>query len=423
MMRNNSSGRAIFGLLSVFSAFFTTPLIAQTNQISNANTQAQNINNPNSFTLKDAEILLLIDSSERRQCEAAELHHQRLIDLSENRVAVLGDVNRKIAECFESVGNFSKALAIYDSVLENGKKKFQNQITTLQLLVPRTPTKIISVVPNTSVITSTAGGVRTVEMKVNEKTISAVIDTGADVNAISMSKAIQLGIEVFSGNESIAGLARSNLRTNFGVAKSLNIAGTELSNVNFYILDDSALTFPLPENRGGSLKLDMIIGYPVLNLLGAVEFKEGSFSVLAEDKLPLDNWVDMRIRRYSTFIEAKIQGKSTSLVLDTGAHKSRLNRRFAQQNADIMATAQITRHRSYALGGASNHVAKKLTRPEVSIGTGKVILNELEIDNTSRLLTREGHGVLGLDIIDLYGGVIIDYKNLRARFGPTVLAK
>src|SRR5690606_17020448 len=105
-------------------------------------------------------------------------------------------------------------------------------------------------------------GLSTVETTFENQVEQFVFDTGANFSVIQRSVAQELGMEIIDANFDVEAATGILVKSDIGIAKTMNLGAIELSNVVFLVFDEQALSFPSInyEIRG-------IVGFPVIRAL------------------------------------------------------------------------------------------------------------------------------------------------------------
>lgn len=242
---------------------------------------------------------------------------------------------------------------------------------------------------------------------VNGKSSTYMLDSGADVSAISESEAKRLGLNVRDIGAKGQDVTGGDVAFRLAVADQLTIGGTQLTNVAFLVISDDHQPFvdSPPDERG-------IIGMPVLLALETVRWdREKKF----ESGFAPGTW-DIKTANVcfdgaDIVTEARVQDHNLSLVIDTGASTTRFWPPFARDFPGLLPASE--KKGATSVSGVGRTVElESVTLPVVKLRIGG-------LDVVSRpgvvLLKETGskshwlHGNLGLDLLGQAKTVTIDF--------------
>lgn len=241
----------------------------------------------------------------------------------------------------------------------------------------------------------------------------AVIDTGANLSVASASAARRLGLKLLSGTTSIGNAVGGSVDIQIGIADRLDVAGATLENVAFVVMDDEALTFPIP----GGYSIDAILGLPVLRALERLRFGPGEMLRVepsAESEKPGGN---IRLIGSSPYVVVTIEGIDYPLYLDTGATTTSLTPRLSDARPELRVTDTGKTIGKAGAGGAERIRHAQFEPLSLSVGGGKAELKEITLDTSAADEAERPYGVVGVDFLDALGSFTIDFKAMRLDAG------
>lgn len=126
------------------------------------------------------------------------------------------------------------------------------------------------------------GAVRTtlrqgrIPIVINDSARNYIFDTGANLSTIMSSEAAAVGLSIRQAGIRVGTSTDAIVIADMGVAERIVIGGMEFRNVIFLVMPDSLLTF-------GDMRIDGIIGFPVIAPMGEVRLRpRGELEVPAE---------------------------------------------------------------------------------------------------------------------------------------------
>lgn len=260
-------------------------------------------------------------------------------------------------------------------------------------------------------VTKDKAGLSTVETKLEKQIEHFVFDTGANFSVIQRSVAQELGMEIIDANFDVEAATGILVKSDIGIAKTMNLGAIKLSNVVFLVFDDQALSFPSIdyEIRG-------IVGFPVIRALEEVQFVKDRRIVIPEtpSNMRLNN---LALDQYMPIVKGVYNGDMISLNLDTGAQKTSLYARFYQRyQVDIESNYSPTTFTTGGAGGTVELEGYLINDFKLEIGKGVATLDSVQlskgkIGNVDRL-----DGNLGQDFIKRFNTMTMNFKNSSIQF-------
>jgi predicted aspartyl protease len=256
-------------------------------------------------------------------------------------------------------------------------------------------------------LTTDAVGLSRSSILINGTVTECVLDTGANISTVTVSMASTLGLRLLEAQASVGSATQQTVKTQIGVADSLELAGVSFKNVVFLVVPDDQLQVPVPGYR-----LDLIIGFPVFHALGAIRFEgKRGFTPLAASTDSEGS--AMRFAGSDILIRARLNGEATTLQLDTGAAQTALSDVFAKSHRELIKGLNIT---DAHVAGAGGTVATKVANwnnVNIAIGNREANLATLPIDVDSLGRSGKYPGVLGSDVLSQFRAFEIDFLHRR----------
>lgn len=394
-----------------------------TNSTSNNSSKSDNILNLNPKDPIDAEFIKLFVSIIQYKCDEAANSFNNNIDIFRRKKGLVSIGYRILSGCYETSGKYSltaqyyKKYLVNDGLDENISYKFYSDLAKLpEMKLEKNGYSSLKLKKNNT-------GAYEVGIKINNKNVNAILDTGANGNFVSRTKAKEMGLELYGIGSNTHTSAVDQIKNEYAIAKKLEIGGNIFSDILFIVIDDEKLSFSHKDyNKGIPQKLDLVIGFPVFFKLGAIEFSNSTFRRIEIDKLPSDNWFNIQIRRFNILVPATINGIKTEMQLDTGALGSNLGQQFIEGNSEFVKNLTKERYRAWGIGGLIEKEAFLLKKPNIEIEKNQITLDKLFIVPSNLEYDKDADGLLGLDIITKYENFTIDLQNLRMRFGAPISA-
>jgi predicted aspartyl protease len=304
----------------------------------------------------------------------------------------LFNIRMRRGEFAEAVtaGRAAQALAPAD----DGAKQ---ALAFIEPLVDVGPTRAVGEARGRAPITRDAAGLLRADISANGAAVGAVLDTGANFSTASETSAKKLGLRMLDANVSVGSSTSSNVASRIGVADRLSIGGATFSNVVFIVLPDKDLSF-----AGGAYTIDAILGIPVFFEMGGIAVvhdEKQPWFVFGHDQKARAGKQNILFNALSPMASGGIDGagKELTLMLDTGAPKTLLEARFAEDFPALLVGSAASQSR---LGGAGGVVtttdSQRMKSFRFSLGGKTVELADVEVGGNRR---EDRHGLLGLDAL------------------------
>jgi predicted aspartyl protease len=259
-------------------------------------------------------------------------------------------------------------------------------------------------------------GLTTAPISIEGQDQIAVIDTGADMSALSATAAKRFGVHLIP-RQTITRTSTAPVSSNLAIAGTVRFGTITLHHVVFIVLDDAALS-PL----GPSSRIDAIIGLPVLAALGRV-----TFHVDGDAKAPHRSLTfspsprrahpgNLRFAGFRPFVRITANGQTLPFAIDSGSNTTYFGKRYAREfPAKLVGLA----HRAATTiggGGAQKRDNAIIPSLDFAIGNSHVPMANaaIEIDGNG---ANDLYGTVGADVLWAKGGYTMDFGALSLTLG------
>lgn len=246
------------------------------------------------------------------------------------------------------------------------------------------------------------------DVTINGHTRDYAYDTGANYSILMESEAEQLNIQIFKAGIDVGTATGKMVKGDVGVADSLVIGNVSYSNAIFLVFPDEALTFP------GGFQLRGLIGFPVLEAMGEIQFQGGS--IFIPEQVPKRKIQNMALENLTPIIEFRYDGESLIGRFDSGASKSVFYEPFYRHFiADTIESTHVDTVRAGGVGGVVEHPVIWLEKISIDLAGLTVTLDsvythteKLPIDASRQYL----YANIGLDVIQEFDSYILNFKDM-----------
>jgi predicted aspartyl protease len=237
-----------------------------------------------------------------------------------------------------------------------------------------------------------------------------ILDTGANLSAISRSAALRWGLKLSSSEATMSGQAGKPVPVHTAVIPELQIGKAVFRNVAAIVVDDRDMFVPdIAYQLPGSL------GFPVLSALGRITFfKDGRFGVGMPTGVHVSVGENLFLQRLTPIVSATIQGKEELFTIDTGATGSFLSVRYYHDFPNQFDSQLVGEISLIGAGGTSNLPAYYAKNVTLSLGGACVDIKDIPV-----LIQPRGtpddyyYGNLGQTAFGVFPSYTFDFGNMH----------
>ncbi|MGH8317435.1 MAG: retropepsin-like aspartic protease family protein [Steroidobacteraceae bacterium] len=274
------------------------------------------------------------------------------------------------------------------------------------------PMRVVRETPGSLPITDEKGGMIRVPVRIDGHRLGAMVDTGANMSAISASVAKRVGIQTLGQSASVGSATERTVAVRLGIARRLQIGNAIFENVVFIVLPDSELSLP------PSYRISAFIGLPVLMALGRLEFVNSGSPRLLYDisRGKTANEARARPNMLLSGLEPLLlvrvpgAGNPLRMKLDTGSDRTYFTRNATQDAPALFAHAeQYVWHVGSAGGVVTERRARRLPEAPFIIGERRIVLKNVIVNSRA---SSTSDGVIGEDLLSQDARWTIDFKSM-----------
>ena len=239
---------------------------------------------------------------------------------------------------------------------------------------------------------------------------SLILDTGANLSAISFSLAQRLGLKLSQSSATSNGIAGRKMTIRTAVVPEVRIGAAKLRNVAVIVIDDKDMIVPTLHYR-----IPGSIGFPVLSALGRITFfADGRFGVgpspangtpSAEENLFL--------QRLTPVVAAEIGGAERLFTIDTGSAGTFFTVQYYLDHKSDFAAQTISSFDLAGAGGARTYPAYVTGKVNLKMGGACVSLNQLPVIAQTRGQSDDKfYGNIGQLVLGRFESYTFDFQNM-----------
>jgi hypothetical protein len=240
-----------------------------------------------------------------------------------------------------------------------------------------------------------------------------ILDTGANLSAVTRTVAARLGLTLSAATSTAQGSGGVLVRVHTAVVPEIQIGRATIRNLPVLVFEDTDLSFPqLPYQIRGS------IGFPVLQSLGRITFhSDGRFVVQEHSSHHQSDPANLYLEGFTVLIETEIGGKQHLLTLDTGATGTFLSSQYYEEHKNEFNAEEPRELEVIGAGGASIIHTYLLHDATFKIGGESVELHDLYVLTEPTGLPGEFSGNLGQSAVGLLSSYTLDFHNMTLSVG------
>lgn len=238
---------------------------------------------------------------------------------------------------------------------------------------------------------------------------SMILDTGANLSAISRSTALRLGLKLSPGQATIEGITGDPVLVHAAVIPELRIGKATFRNVAVIVVPDKdMLLAPLQYALPGSL------GFPVLSALGRITFLAGGrFGVGLQPAAGQPVSGNLFLQRLTPIVSAGIEDREELFTIDTGAAGSFLSARYYNDHLHQFDSQLVDELVLTGAGGTRHIPAYYVRQVDVSLGGACVPLDDVPVLIKPRGISDDYfYGNLGQTALRRFPSYTFDFQSM-----------
>lgn len=333
---------------------------------------------------------------------------------------------RALAGDYFKVGRYADSCDTYSDLLKHfageftpaEKQTIQDNLRTFELLRGALPQTISGTRNFTVPVQRDPTGDIDVPVEVAGVKQWWIFDTGANVTALSMSTAKQLGLTISKGSASTqSGATGTEVPLRAAVIPQLTLGGVIVHNVAALVMEDKALDVPTGEDQ--RYQIQGILGYPVLAALGSFTLT-GDQMLVAPESQPSARSSRLYLEELTPLLEATVDGQELLFGLDTGSSSGSFSAtylaKFPRQFASLTPKKSAT---AGAGGDVLYLVTYSLPQIDLYLGTATAMLENVPVSTRDLGVDPLDYvyGNLGQSLLNQFHSYTIDFSRMRFSVG------
>jgi Aspartyl protease len=326
-----------------------------------------------------------------------------------------------LADDYEKAFRYSEAANTYAELErrfgswmdENERQRAIREAARWSLLRGAPPQSAEVTGPFTIPITRDKVGLPEVSVEFGKLHESLILDTGANLSAMSFSLAQRLGLKLSRSVATSGGIAGRRMTVHTAVIPELQLGDAKLRNVAVIVIDDKDLVPP-----GVHYRIPGSIGFPVLSALGRITFfADGRFGVgltpTAESSGAEEN---LFLQRLTPIVVAEVGGMERLFTIDTGSEGSFFTVRYYLDHSRDFTSQTIRDFDLAGAGGRRTYPAYLTGIVNIKMGGACVVESELPVIAQTRGTSDDKfYGNVGQSVLRQFKSYTFDFQNMSFR--------
>jgi hypothetical protein len=235
-----------------------------------------------------------------------------------------------------------------------------------------------------------------------------ILDTGANLSAVSRTVAAQLGLTLSAATSTAQGSGGILVRVHTAVIPEIQIGRATIRNLPVLVFEDNDLSF-----RQMSYQIHGSIGFPVLQSLGRITFhSDGRFAVHEAPLRKKAHPPNLYLEGFTVLIQTELRGEPHLLTLDTGATGTFLSKQYYEEHKTEFDAEEPRELEMIGAGGSTIIHSYVLPDVTLNIGGRGVELQDVYVLTESTGLPAEFAGNLGQSAVGLLSSYTLDFRNM-----------
>lgn len=290
-----------------------------------------------------------------------------------------------------------------DFLNDRRKQEFSDAVRRASILADVQP-QTAEIVPFEIKVTKDLASLNRIPVSVGTSKVNAVLDTGAQLCVLTKSAAQQAGVRPLEGSVPVDAVTGSKVASQLAVIETLSIGSSTFHHVLALVMDDSALAI-------GNYKISAIIGFPVLEALGRLDF--GRDGILRAGNISgAPSFNNLALNGLGPIVEGNYHGVDLTFTIDTGAVNSHFTKNLVDRFPEI-ASGEAGHLNLGGAGGLRSFATYRIPEFQITVGGQPVKLSKVDVlAEASNADIDRHYGNLGQDIFRQFDHMVIDFKRM-----------
>ena len=239
---------------------------------------------------------------------------------------------------------------------------------------------------------------------------SLILDTGANLSAISFSLAQRLGLKLSKASATSNGIAGRRMTIRTAVIPELRLGEAKLRNVAVIVIDDKDMIVPSLHYR-----IPGSIGFPVLSALGRITFfADGRFGVGSNPATGVPAVEEnLFLQRLTPVVTAEIGGAERLFTIDTGSAGTFFTVQYYLDHRSYFASQTVGNFELAGAGGVRTYPSYLTPEVTIKMGGACVSANQLPVIAQDRGQSDDKfYGNIGQLVLGQFKSYTFDFQKM-----------
>jgi hypothetical protein len=238
---------------------------------------------------------------------------------------------------------------------------------------------------------------------------SLILDTGANLSAISFSLAQRLGLKISNSSATSNGIAGRRMTIRTAVIPELRLGEAKLRNVAVIVINDKDMIVPTLRYR-----IPGSIGFPVLSALGRITFfADGRFGVGSSPAASSSGEENLFLQRLTPVVAAEIAGAERLFTIDTGSAGTFFTVQYYLDHRSDFASQTISNFELAGAGGVRTYPAYLTGNVNIKMDGACVSVNQLPVIAQTRGQSDDKfYGNIGQLVLGRFKSYTFDFEKM-----------
>jgi len=260
-------------------------------------------------------------------------------------------------------------------------------------------------------ITRNSIGLKTIELKSENKSHPFIFDTGANISTVTQTQAEALNLKIIDVKVSVSTITGKRVDSKVGIASELSIGNMVFKNVIFLVFPDEALYIPQV-----NFQLNGILGFPVIEAMKEIHFMKNDELYIPVSRNNNYN-SNLAIAYLTPIINLRDSVGEMHFSFDTGAsttslyisyyekYKSKIDSSYSKTKISFAGAGGGTEVEGYNIDFSPIINGENTHLPYVALYTDKGKANNLNY-----------YGNIGQDLISKFDKMILNFDKMYIHF-------
>lgn len=255
-------------------------------------------------------------------------------------------------------------------------------------------------------------GLKNIEVEVDSKKHSFILDTGANLSTTIESQAMEMGLKIIDVAVSVGTITGKVVNSKIGIASNLKIDNMIFDNVVFLVFPDEALYISQIDYQ-----IKGILGYPILSAMKEIHFFKND-SIYVPLKSSLKQKVNLAIEYLTPIINLEDKSRNEMhFTFDTGADNTMLYKSYYDlKKEEILDRYAKTKIR---FGGAGGNTQVDGYNVNFELRINGSIVNVDSVSVIPKLIKASdqfSYGNIGQDLISKFEKMVLNFEKMFIHF-------